>query len=149
MSSVQVAIDIDAPAQRVWDTIMNPARLGDWVTIHRGVSDVSSDAQSQGAKMRQTLAIRGVPFKVQWTLVDVTAPTFANWEGRGPAHSTALIRYELSGDGDGPTHFKYTNEFKTPGGMLGNVASRVMVGGVSEREAKHSLERLKHLVESS
>ena len=68
-------------------------------------------------------------------------------EGRGPAHSHARIRYELSGDGDGPTLFEYINEFEVPGGRLGNVASRVIVGAASEREAKSSLARLKQLVE--
>jgi uncharacterized membrane protein len=70
------------------------------------------------------------------------------WEGRGPAHSKALIRYELSSHGDdGPTEFDYTNEFSPPGGALGRVASRVIVGAASEREATNSLNRLKTLLE--
>ena len=48
---------------------------------------------------------------------------------------------------DGPTLFEYINEFEVPGGRLGNVASRVIVGAASEREAKSSLARLKQLVE--
>jgi hypothetical protein len=43
--------------------------------------------------------------------------------------------------------FEYINEFEVPGGRLGNVASRVIVGAASEREAKSSLARLKALVE--
>jgi hypothetical protein len=45
------------------------------------------------------------------------------------------------------TRFEYENEFKVPGGMLGRAASRVVVGGVPQREANRSLERLKALVE--
>lgn len=127
---------------------MDPSRLGDWVTIHRSVSDVSGDPAAPGAKMDQVLCIRGVPFKVHWTLEDVNVPRLAQWEGRGPARSQASIRYELSGDAAGPTRFEYTNEFKTPGGALGDVASRVVVGGVSEREAKKSLSKLKRLLET-
>jgi uncharacterized protein YndB with AHSA1/START domain len=133
MSTVQVAIDINAPVEQVWNLVMDPSRLADWVTIHRGVSDVSSNPQAPGATMKQVLSIRGVSFKVRWTLADVAAPHLARWEGRGPARSRARIRYELSGNGDGPTHFEYTNEFQTPGGHLGDVASRMVVGGVSER----------------
>ena len=48
---------------------------------------------------------------------------------------------------EGPTTFDYTNEFSAPGGMLGRVASRVMVGPASEREANHSLARLKTVIE--
>jgi hypothetical protein len=91
--------------------------------------------------------MRGVSFHVHWTLTDVSSPHHAEWEGQGPAHSVARIRYELSGDGDGPTRFAYTNEFMPPGGRLGSVASRVIVGAASEREANNSLARLKALLE--
>ena len=148
MSAVRVTIDIDAPVQRVWDTIMDPARLTDWVTIHRSVSDVSEPADRRGARMSQVLHMRGVSFKVHWTLVDVDAPNLASWEGRGPAHSTAHILYRLSQRGENGTHFEYTNEFKAPGGVLGNAASRMVVGGASEREANGSLARLKRLLEA-
>jgi uncharacterized protein YndB with AHSA1/START domain len=147
MSTVHARITIDAPVQRVWDTVMDPDHLRDWVTIHRSVRDISDKPLRRGSTMDQVLHIRGVSFHVHWTLTDVSAPTRAEWEGHGPAHSIARIRYELSGDGEGPTHFDYMNEFAPPGGRLGNAASRFIVGATSEREAHTSLARLKALVE--
>lgn len=147
MSTVQAKIEINAPIERVWETVMDPSRLADWVTIHKSVRDVSSSPLRQGATMDQTMQIRGLRFRVHWTLVAVSAPHRAQWEGTGPAHSRALIRYELSSDEDGRTTFVYTNEFQTPGGRLGNVASRKIVGATSEREAEGSLSRLKALLE--
>jgi uncharacterized protein YndB with AHSA1/START domain len=147
MSTVHVKIEIDAPAQRVWETVMDPHQLKDWVTIHRSLGEVSSRQMSRGSTMEQVLHIRGVSFRVHWRLADVSAPDHAEWEGRGPAGSRARIRYELSGDPEGPTAFEYTNEFAVPGGRLGTVASRVIVGATSEREARSSLARLKELIE--
>ncbi len=149
MSTVNVSIDINVPPQVVFDAIMDPQRLRDWVTIHRAVSNVSNDPAAPGARMDQVLCMRGVNFKVHWTLVDVHPPHEAEWEGRGPALSRARIHYALRGDGDGPTTFEYTNEFHAPGGPLGAVASRVVVGHASEREARNSLNRLKDLLENS
>ncbi len=146
MSLVNAKIQIDAPIERVWEIVMDPDRLREWVTIHRALGAVSGKPMGTGATMEQSMHIRGVTFKVSWTLTDVSAPNRAQWEGRGPAHSRALTRYELSGD-NGATRFDYTNEFTTPGGRLGAVAGRVFVGGVSEREAHKSLERLKALAE--
>jgi uncharacterized protein YndB with AHSA1/START domain len=148
MSIVRVSIKIAAPPQLVFDTVMDPARLKDWVTIHRSVENVSPDPVARGAKMDQVLHMRGVNFKVHWTLAEVKPPHEAEWEGRGPALSKARIKYLVSGEPDGPTTFEYVNEFKTPGGPLGNVASRVVVGGASEREARSSLSRLKELLEN-
>ncbi len=85
---------------------------------------------------------------MEWTVVNVEPPRRAVWEGRGPAHSRASIEYELEAAENDRTRFDYTNEFKAPGGPLGAVAGRVLVGGLSQREAQRSLQRLKHLVET-
>jgi uncharacterized membrane protein len=149
MSTVSAKIVIDAPVERVWEIVMDPYRLGDWVTIHKSVSKVSDLPLRAGSTMDQSMHVRGLTFKVHWTLMAVDSPRCAEWEGGGPAHSTAIIRYELSSDDEGRTAFHYTNEFHVPGGRLGNVASRMIVGATSEREAGRTLERLKALVEAN
>ncbi len=149
MSIVHVKIDIDAPLSRVWETVMDPYQFKDWVTIHRSVRHVSESPPRDGTTMDQMMHMRGVTFRVHWTLVAVRPPYHAEWEGRGPAHSRARILYDLSGSDDGPTTFEYTNEFTPPGGRLGNAASRMIVGTASDREAHSSLARLKALLERS
>jgi len=149
MSTVHVQTKINAPVDRVWETVMDPGKLKDWVTIHRAVADVSSNPLRKGSTMEQVLHLRGVSFHVHWTLVDINPPSHAEWEGQGPAHSRARIRYELSPSSDGETVFEYINEFTPPGGKLGTFASRLVVGTASEREANHSLARLKALLEGS
>ena len=147
MATVHVKTKINAPIERVWETVMDPKRLKDWVTIHRSVKDVSAQPLRQGSTMDQVLHMRGVSFRVHWTLADVKEPNSAKWEGQGPAHSRARITYQLSSNGDDTTEFEYSNDFSPPGGKLGHMASRVIVGAASEREARHSLERLKALLE--
>lgn len=147
MSTVKARIEIDAPLEQVWDLVMDPRRLGDWVTIHKSIRNVSDSPVRQGTTMDQSIHVRGVTFHVHWTLVAVDAPNSAEWEGLGPAHSTARIHYALSRPEDQQTLFEYTNEFHPPGGRLGDVAGRVIVGAASEHEAHNSLARLKTLVE--
>jgi carbon monoxide dehydrogenase subunit G len=147
MSIVHDQIRIAAPIERVWEIVMDPTRLHEWVSIHRSLESFSEGPPRKGSTMEQSLRIRGVTFRVKWRLAKVNAPALAEWEGQGPAHSRARTRYELKSDGDQHTVFDYTNEFTTPGGRLGMVASRVIVGGVSAREAHTSLTRLKALVE--
>lgn len=145
MTVVRTAIEIAAPPEQVWEVLMDPRRLGDWVTIHRELRDAPARLQ-RGSTFAQTLNLRGAHLHVEWTVVDLDPPRRAVWEGRGPVHSRASIVYELSPAPTG-TRFDYANEFKTPGGPLGAVAGRVLVGGLSEREAQRSLERLKALLE--
>ncbi|MBS1868185.1 MAG: SRPBCC family protein [Actinobacteria bacterium] len=147
MTRVHCAIEIGAPPARVWEVVMDPRRLADWVTIHRHLGPVPERLR-RGATFEQTLNLRGAPLHVAWTVVDVDPPHRALWEGQGPAHSRASIVYELRPDGENRTIFDYTNEFKPPGGALGAVAGRVLVGGLSQREAQRSLQRLKMLIEN-
>jgi uncharacterized protein YndB with AHSA1/START domain len=140
MATVNATITIEAPIERVWNTVMDPARFRDWVTIHRSVRDVSEFPLRKGSTLEQSIHVRGVTFRVHWTLVAVNAPHAAEWEGLGPAHSRARIGYGLESADDGGTVFEYTNEFHTPGG-------RLFVGAIPDREAHDSLARLKDLLE--
>ena len=147
MTLVKASIEIDAPPERVYDKMLDPSCLPEWVTIHRRVNESDSGEPHKGYEMTQTLCLRGANFKVHWTLTEADRPERATWEGRGPAHSYARTAYRLSRrDGDG-THFEYENEFKAPGGFLGAAASRVLVGGVPQREATKSLQQLKAILE--
>ena len=147
MSKVTVQIDIDAPKEAVFEAMLDPSRLSEWVTIHRKVNHADPGTLQEGYKMDQTLALRGAPFRVKWTLTQYGPSTEATWEGKGPGGSYARTAYQLSDASGGGTHFEYLNEYKAPGGFLGAAASRALVGGTSASEARKSLERLKELLE--
>lgn len=147
MSEVTASIDIDAPPERVWKVVMDPERLGEWVTIHRKVDKISDRPLKRGSELEQKLCLRGATFKVAWTVVDLEEGRQAVWEGRGPARSKARTEYRVEPDGNGGTRFGYDNEFKAPLGPLGSIASRALVGGLPQREATKSLRQLKQLIE--
>jgi uncharacterized protein YndB with AHSA1/START domain len=147
MTAVEVSTVISATPEEVWAVVMDPARLRDWVTIHRRVADATHGPAAKGFSMAQTIHLRGANFKVRWVLVECEIARRAVWEGRGPALSTAHTEYVLAPH-NGGTRFHYTNDFRVPFGPLGAVASRALVGGIPEREARNSLMRLKALLEA-
>jgi uncharacterized protein YndB with AHSA1/START domain len=146
MSAVRASIEIAAPPEEVWAVVMDPDRLGEWVTIHRGVKRVSDNPLRADSTMEQRLCLRGVSFNVTWKVKEFDPPHLAVMQGRGPARSQAFIRDELVAI-DGGTRFDYVNEFRPPMGPLGSAAGRVLVDGLSEREAKASLQKLRALLE--
>jgi carbon monoxide dehydrogenase subunit G len=148
MKAVRTSIEIAAPPERVWDVLMDPDRLGEWVTIHKKLGDVSDRPLKRGATIDQTLTLRGTSFKVKWKIAEFDRPTHAVWKGKGPAGSQAKTQYDLSKTADGNTLFHYVNEFKTPLGPLGSAAGQLVVGDASKREAERTLAQLKALVES-
>jgi hypothetical protein len=146
MSVVTASIDIAAKREDVWNVVMDPGCLDDWVTIHRKLLYADGGPLRVGYAMDQRIHLRGVSLEVHWKLVEYEAETKAVWEGRGPARSRACTEYLLS-DERGSTHFDYRNEFHPPLGPVGALVGRALVGGIPEREAKRSLALLRAYVE--
>jgi uncharacterized protein YndB with AHSA1/START domain len=149
MSHVTASIQIAAAPAEVWKTVMNPDRLSDWVTIHRELNHADDGPPRVGYRMDQEIHLRGVSLDIHWKLVECSPCERAVWEGRGPARSRARTEYILSPARDGGTRFDYHNEFRPPLGPIGAIVSRALVGGMPEREAKRTLDRLRAYLEPS
>ncbi|MCK9249305.1 MAG: SRPBCC family protein [Solirubrobacteraceae bacterium] len=149
MSAVVVTADLNAPPAEVWDVVMDPHQLERWVTIHRKLTHADDGPPRVGYRMGQRYVIRGAPVKVSWELEAMDPPHSADWAGHGPAGAGAAITYRLEPlDGGSRTRFHYSNTFSAPGGRLGAVASRALMGGVPEREAHASLARLSEVIDA-
>ena len=143
---VSAEIEIAAPPGEVYDVMMDPNRLGEWVTIHRDVSGAPDPPLSEGDSFEQKMALAGKSFKVTWTVTKADAPTAADWKGKGPAGSGARVAYRIDA-ANGGSKVRYENEFDFPAGFLGSVAGRLLVRSPAEREAKKTLAQLKELLE--
>ena len=136
MSEVRAQIDIDAPPEAVYDLMLDPdACTSGSRSTARSIAPDSGEPR-EGYEMDQTLCLRHANFKVHWTLTEARrARTAPRGRAEGPRGPTPVPVTGSRPSGDG-THFEYENEFKAPGGLLGKAASRVVVGGVPEREAR-------------
>ena len=142
---VEREIDIAAPPNVVYELVMDPRRLGDWVTIHQSLEDAPDGQLEQGSTLSQCLKLAGQRLKVRWTVVENDRVRRVVWEGRGPMRSTAKVIYEFA-PASGGTRFSYTNEYDLPGGPLGRMAGP-MVKRMTIGELEASLQRLRQLVE--
>ena len=143
---VKQSIEIDAPPERVWELVMDPKRLGEWVSIHEEVSDVPAGELTKGSTFGQRMKLKGVPLKVRWEVAECEAPSRARWQGEAAAGAKARISYDLS-ERDGGTVFDYENEFELPAGKVGKLAGRAFNAMSGDKEAKKSLQKLKELLE--
>jgi uncharacterized membrane protein len=143
---VERSIDIGAPTKRVYDLIMDPHRLQDWVTIHHHLEQAPSGALRQGSKVTQWLKLAGRKFKVRWTVVENDPCKRVVWEGEGPIFSHARVVYEFDTNSENATRFSYINEYDLPGRALGRIAGRT-VKRVTGKEVDGSLQKLKSLLE--
>jgi carbon monoxide dehydrogenase subunit G len=135
-----------ASPEQVWNVLMDPDHLGDWVTIQDELEEAPSGDLERGSTLVQRVKVAGRRFTLRWTVVEADKPNRAVWEGEGPLGTAATVVYELGKNG-GTTHFHYTNEYALPGGLIGKLAGAAIVGA-SGHEANKTLKRLKRLVES-
>jgi len=138
-------VELSAAPKRVYDVVMDPQRLEDWVTIHHHLEEAPDGQLQKGSRLTQCLKLAGRKFKVRWTVVENEPCTRVVWEGRGPIASQARVVYEFEPNAHG-TRFSYANEYTLPGGALGRLAGR-SVSRVTEKELDGSLQRLKSLLE--
>jgi carbon monoxide dehydrogenase subunit G len=143
---VERSTEIGAAPERVYEVVMDAARLEDWVSIHESLLEAPSGELKEGSELVQCLKLAGRKFNVHWKVVEDDRPNRVVWEGQGPVHSHAKVMYELERNGHGGTRFSYMNQYDLPGGPLGKLAGRT-VAGVARKEVDRSLERLKKLLE--
>lgn len=145
---VERDITIEASPAAVWAVLMDPQRLGDWVSIHQKLKRAPEGILSEGDELTQCLRLMHKNFDVKWKVAQADEPHKAVWEGRGPVRSKAFVVYVLEPDGGQRTRFHYENEFKAPMGPLGAFFADHTFAHSSEREADKTLDNLKRLLES-
>ena len=143
--TVETEVEIAAPREEVFDLLLDPSRLDEWVTASRGVADLPEGELRTGSSFRQRLRLGGAGFDVRWRVTELERPSRAVWEGRGPAGSRAAVRYELA-ENEAGTRFRYTNIYDLPGGVIGAMAGRV-TAGPARHAMRSSLRNLKRMLE--
>ncbi len=132
---VRAETELLASPDEVWEIVMDPRRLGEWVTTHDGLEGDVPDLLEQGSKFKQRLKIGGPTFTATWHVVECDPPHHVRWEGEGPGGSSAHVEYKLEAIAE-KTRFTYANRFELPGGPLGRLAGRAV--GERVRSARPS-----------
>jgi len=146
MSKLEREIEIDAPAEAVYDTLTDPDCLGEWVTVQDELEEAPSGNVEVGDTLVQRMKVAGQKFRIRWHVDEADRPTRIVWTGKGPMGTKAKATYEIRTNGGDGCVFVYTNEYDLPGGPVGKLAGSAIVGA-SGGEADRSLERLKKLIE--
>lgn len=96
----------------------------------------------------QSIRVAGVKLPTQWRCVDYDAPNLVAYDATSTGGGRLHMRQEVRVTGTGST-VTLSVDYDLPGGPLGDLADRVFVERRNEREAEHSLQNLKDLVEGA
>ena len=107
-----------AARRRVYDVVMDPRRLGDWVTIHHHLEGSPRSPAQEGVAADPVPEAGGQ--EVQGALAGHRERPLRARRVGGPRAGRLTRRVEYRFDSnDGGTDFSYVNEYDLPGGPLG------------------------------
>jgi carbon monoxide dehydrogenase subunit G len=143
MARIEETVHVAAPPAAVWAVVADPARLGDWLTMHQGWVGDPPTGYAAGQTTTARVVLAAIPATVIWTIDRFDAPTALAFSGQALGQVDVAIGLDLAPDGDGST-LTITADLTGPllAGPLGEAVDRA-----GHAELARSLERLRPLVE--
>lgn len=145
MTKIERTIEIAAPPEAVFRELTDLHALTRWSTItdsHEG----PEGQLSLGQEFEQSIRVAGVKLPTTWRCVEYDAPRVVAYDATSTGGGRLHMRQEVEPTAAG-SRVTLAVDYDLPGGPLGDLADRVFVERRNEREAEHSLQNLKDLLE--
>jgi carbon monoxide dehydrogenase subunit G len=122
MTVVSVAVEIDAPPERVWEVISNPGNLPHWQRHITRVTGVPKTGLSEGATYTVELRFFAVRAKVRARVLEWEPPRRVSVRLSGVLHGSVTSTVEPVGRRR--SRLEHVVDYRFRGGRLGAVAGR-------------------------
>jgi carbon monoxide dehydrogenase subunit G len=145
VTEINRSIEIAAPPDRVFRELTDLTRLTRWSTItetHNG----PDQPLTLNDEFDQTIRIGSVKLTTHWRCVTYEPPHVVAYEATSPGGGRLHMRQSIEAIPTG-SRVDLHADYDLPGGVLGDLLDKVYVERRNEREAEHSLQNLKDLVE--
>jgi uncharacterized protein YndB with AHSA1/START domain len=122
MTVVTAEIEIDAPAERVWDLVSDPRNLPHWDRHIVRVTGVPKTGLEEGVRYTTEMRFMAVRAKVRARVLEWEPPRRATFRLEGLLDATVTSTVEPIEDGR--TRLEHVVQYSFRGGPLGDVAAR-------------------------
>ena len=146
MASIHQSIDIDAPAERVFETLADPKRLPEYVPGVISVENIRQTEQHLGGSFHVTYAVLGLHSPMTFTATEYEHPTKLTMRFEGGMKGIWTWRLVPRGKS---THLTTAMEYEMAGGILGKAMNALLVERMNEKNAERMLENLKLVSEAT
>ena len=146
MGYVSIARHVDAPIGRVFDLVVSPPRLAEWMTIVTRVHDAPEALDRPGATYHADLKVGGRRLTARWTVTKVVAPRLLRVMTDDDRDGRSTVWLTLTSIGEG-TEIQLEVDYELPAAFLGQFTDRIFVQRGIARELRHSLMNLGAIAE--
>src|SRR5690625_2770431 len=101
MAKLSGSIDVPLPPEQAWGHASDLSRYKEWLTIHRVWRSTLPETLEKGTSLESIVAVKGMPNRVKWTIVNYKPPTgmTLNGDGKGGVKIKLLAKVTPEGDG--------------------------------------------------
>lgn len=129
MTVVSVAVEVDAPPERVWEVVSDPGNLPHWDRHIVRVRGVPAGGLRAGTSYETDMRLMAVRGHVRAEVLEWDPPRRAVISLRGILD--AIVTTTIEPLGDARSRLEHVVEYRFRGGLLGDLAARSLrlVGG--------------------
>ncbi|MDQ5832303.1 MAG: SRPBCC family protein [Actinomycetota bacterium] len=129
MSVVTVSVEVDAPAEQVWEAISDPRNLPQWDRHIARVEGVPATGLRAGMRYVTEMRCMGVRAKIRVQVLEWDPPRRAKFQLRGVLEGTVASTVEPLGPDR--SRLEHVVDYRFKGGPIGALAARSLrlVGG--------------------
>ena len=148
MAHIARAIEIARPPEEIFDYITDLDRLTEWATMVKETRDLGDRPIKQGTTFSQTIKAAGsVDIDCDWHVKQLQRPRHVHYEATAPDGGQMQMSQTIMPLDGGRSKVEIDLDYEVPGGVLGQIADKLVFEGQNEKEADTSLENLKRILE--
>jgi len=148
MATIERSVDIDAPAQRVWELLEDVRRLPEYSESTSEVRDAPERLTSVGQEYVQVGRVLGVKLTSHWRVTAIEPDHLISSEGTLTAGVRYCLTQRLESLSEDASRLSITIDYDVPGGALGRFAARAGAEQRAAHEAEQVLDGIKRTVEN-
>jgi carbon monoxide dehydrogenase subunit G len=101
MAKLSGSIDVPLPPDEAWSHASDLSRYKEWLTIHRVWRSKLPDQLDKGTVIESIVEVKGMPNRIQWTIVHYRPPDTMtlNGDGKGGVKIKLIAKVKQKGDG--------------------------------------------------
>ncbi|MCE5288404.1 MAG: SRPBCC family protein [Nocardiaceae bacterium] len=145
MGHIEATKNLSATPEAIWETVSDVATWDKWFSIHERWMEEPPAVLAEGSRLVAKIMMLGMANKIEWTVLEVSAPNKLKLSGVGMANVKTEFTFTIEAEGDGSS-LSVAGEFE--GALIkGALAKAVEKDGLTQLDK--SLNALNDLATAS
>ena len=145
MPSVVTSVTINAPIEKVFDTIVDPELTAQWSAGISEVTNIKGNHWEKGSTADFTYHVLGMKFTQHMITSEIEKPRKVTYLMEGGFPGTFGFTLDPQGQA---TKVDTRIDYSVPGGIIGKIANQLLLERMNKRNMENSAEGLKIFCEA-